>query len=288
MDIPDKDLLAPGHRGCAGCGASIAVKLALNALGENTVAISATGCLEVMTTPYPETSWEVPFIHVAFENSGAVASGVESALRIQGKDDVNVVAFGGDGGTVDIGLQSLSGAMERGHNMLYICYDNEAYMNTGIQRSGATPYGASTTTSPNGTASFGEDKPKKNMPMIMAAHGIPYVATASISYPEDFMKKVKKAAETKGPAYIHLQQPCTTGWGFKPEQTIQLGRLAVETGAWGLFEIENGEFRVTYRPQERKPVVEYLSAQKRFKHLDDEQIAIIQEFVDNQCEELGI
>ncbi|MBR7050442.1 MAG: pyruvate synthase subunit beta, partial [Methanobrevibacter sp.] len=150
MDIPDKNLLAPGHRGCAGCGASIAVKLALNALGENTVAVSATGCLEVMTTPYPETAWEIPFIHVAFENSGAVASGVESALRIQGKDDVNVVAFGGDGGTVDIGLQSLSGAMERGHNMTYICYDNEAYMNTGIQRSGATPYGASTTTSPSG------------------------------------------------------------------------------------------------------------------------------------------
>ena len=147
VDIPDKNLLAPGHRGCAGCGASIAVKLALNALGENTVAISATGCLEVMTTPYPETAWEVPFIHVAFENSGAVASGVESALRIQGKEDVNVIAFGGDGGTVDIGLQSLSGAMERGHNMTYICYDNEAYMNTGIQRSGATPFGATTTTS---------------------------------------------------------------------------------------------------------------------------------------------
>ena len=158
VDIPDKNLLAPGHRGCAGCGASIAVKLALNALGENTVAISATGGLEVMTTPYPETAWEVPFIHVAFENSGAVASGVESALRIQGKEDVNVIAFGGDGGTVDIGLQSLSGAMERGHNMTYICYDNEAYMNTGIQRSGATPFGATTTTSPMGSASFGEDE----------------------------------------------------------------------------------------------------------------------------------
>lgn len=215
-----------------------------------------------MTSPYPETAWEIPWMHVAFENAGAVASGVESALRIQGKDDVNVVAFGGDGGTVDIGLQSLSGAMERGHNLTYICYDNEAYMNTGIQRSGATPYGASTTTSPNGSGSFGEDKPKKDMPMIMAAHGIPYVATASIAYPEDFVNKVKKAAEIKGPAYIHLHQPCTTGWGFASEKTIEMGRLAVETGSWILYEVENGEFNITYRPDERKPVKEYLAPQK--------------------------
>ena len=192
MEVPEIELLAPGHRGCAGCGASIGVRLALKVLGKNTVAISATGCLEVMTTPFPESAWEIPFIHVAFENSAAVASGVERALKAQGKEDVNVVAFGGDGGTVDIGLQALSGAMERGHNMLYICYDNEAYMNTGIQRSGATPYGASTTTSPAGNVSFGKTETKKNMPLIMAAHGIPYVATASIAYPEDYMKKVKK------------------------------------------------------------------------------------------------
>lgn len=288
MKIPEEEFLASGHRGCAGCGASIGVRLALKALGKNTVAVSATGCLEVMTTPYPETAWEIPWIHVAFENAGAVASGVESALRIQGKDDVNVVAFGGDGGTVDIGLQSLSGAMERGHNFTYICYDNEAYMNTGIQRSGATPYGATTTTSPKGSASFGEDKPKKNMPMIMAAHGVPYVATASIAYPEDFMKKVKKAAEVDGPAYIHLNQPCTTGWGYDSSKTIEIGRLAVETGSWILYEIENGEFKITYRPSERKPVKDYLSQQKRFRHLDDEHIAKIQEYVDNQCAELGL
>ncbi len=288
MEIPKEELLAPGHRGCAGCGASIAVRLALKALGKNTVAISATGCLEVMTTPYPETAWEIPWIHVAFENAGAVASGVEAALRIQGKDDVNVIAFGGDGGTVDIGLQSLSGAMERGHNLTYICYDNEAYMNTGIQRSGATPYGATTTTSPKGKDSFGEEKPKKNMPMIMAAHGIPYVATASIAYPEDFMKKVKKAAEIDGPAYIHLNQPCTTGWGYDSSKTIEMGRLAVETGSWILYEIENGEFNITYRPTERKPVAEYLKPQKRFRHLDDEHIEKIQEFVDNECAELGL
>ena len=172
--------------------------------------------------------------------------------------------------------------------MTYICYDNEAYMNTGIQRSGATPFGATTTTSPKGSASFGEDKPKKNMPMIMAAHGIPYVATASIAYPEDYVKKVKKAAETKGPAYIHLQQPCTTGWGFGSDKTIEMGRLAVETGSWILYEIENGEFEITYRPEERKPVKEYLAPQKRFRHLDDELIEKIQKYVDAECEELGL
>ena len=288
MEISDKEFLAPGHRACAGCGATIGVRLALKVLGENTVAVSATGCLEVITTPYPETSWEIPWMHVAFENAAAVASGVEAALKSQGKTDTTVVVFGGDGGTADIGLQALSGAMERGHNLIYICYDNEAYMNTGIQRSGATPYGASTTTSPHGKESFGEDKPKKNMPMIMAAHGVPYVATASISYPEDFMKKVKKAAEVDGPAYIHLQQPCTTGWGYNPSKTIELGRLAVETGSWILYEIEEGEFKVTYRPIQRKMVNEYLNAQKRFKHLTDLEKERIQSHVDAICIELKI
>jgi pyruvate ferredoxin oxidoreductase beta subunit len=288
MEIPEKEFLAPGHRACAGCGATIGVRLALKMLGENTVAISATGCLEVITTPYPETSWEIPWMHVAFENAAAVASGVESALKSQGKTDTTVVVFGGDGGTADIGLQALSGAMERGHNLIYICYDNEAYMNTGIQRSGSTPYGASTTTSPHGKESFGEDRPKKNMPMIMAAHGIPYIATASISYPEDFMKKVKKASEIEGPAYIHLQQPCTTGWGYNPKKTIELGRLAVETGSWILYEIEEGEFKVTYRPIQRRAVKEYLNAQKRFKHLTELEKERIQSHVDAVCNELKV
>ena len=288
MEIPEIELLAPGHRGCAGCGAALGVRLALKALGKNTVAVNATGCLEVMTTPYPETAWEIPWIHVAFENASAVASGVEKSLKMQGKGDANVVVFGGDGGTADIGLQSLSGAMERGHNITYICYDNEAYMNTGVQRSGSTPYGATTTTSPKGKNSFGEDKVKKNIPMIMAAQGVPSVATASIAYPEDFMKKVKKAAELDGPAYIHLNQPCTTGWGYPAEKTIELGRLGVETGFWVLYEIEDGDFKVTYRPSQRKPVREYLEAQKRFKHLDDEHKDNIQAYIDSVCAELKI
>ncbi len=213
---------------------------------------------------------------------------LKGLLKHREKDDVTVVAFAGDGGTADIGLQSLSGAMERGHNLIYICYDNEAYMNTGVQRSGATPYGASTTTTPHGEESFGENKPKKNIPMIMAAHGVPYVATASISYPEDFMMKVQKAKEVEGPAYIHLHQPCTTGWGYDSSKTIELGRLAVETGSWLLYEIVEGEFKITYRPLERKPVNVYLEAQKRFKHLADAEKEKIQNYVDEICAELKI
>lgn len=287
MEITEEEFFAPGHRACAGCGAVIGVRLALKVLGKNTIAVSATGCLEVISTPYPETAWEVPWIHVAFENAAAVASGVDAALKALGRKS-NVVVFGGDGGTADIGFQALSGAMERGQNIIYICYDNEAYMNTGVQRSGATPFGASTTTSPAGLKSFGEDKPKKNIPMIMVAHNIPYVATASISYPEDFMKKVKKASKIEGPCYIHLQQPCTTGWGYDPADTIELGRLAVETGAWVLYEVENGEFKVTYRPAQKKPLIEYLKAQKRFKHLKEEEVTMLQDYVDRTCSELGV
>ncbi|WP_455645282.1 pyruvate synthase subunit PorB [Methanosphaera sp.] len=286
--IDEREYLAPGHRACSGCGATIAVRLALKALGANTVAVSATGCLEVVTSPYPETAWEIPWIHVAFENAAAVASGVEEALKAQGKEDTNIVVFGGDGGTTDIGLQSLSGAMERQQNIIYICYDNEAYMNTGIQRSSSTPFGASTTTSPAGKISYGEDKPKKNMAMIMAAHGIPYVATASIAHPQDLMAKVKKASEIKGPAYIHVLQPCATGWGYAPEKTIKLGKLAVDTHSWILYEIDHGKLNITVKPSEKKPVIEYLKVQKRFRHLDEAHVEAIQDFVDQQSRELGL
>jgi pyruvate ferredoxin oxidoreductase beta subunit len=261
-------LLKPGHRGCAGCCDALAGKFVLDALGENTIVVSPTGCLEVFTTPYPESAWGVPWIHSLFENAAAVASGVEVALKALGKkNDTKIVAIGGDGATLDIGLQAISGAFERGHNFTYICVDNEAYMNTGVQRSGGTPLYASTTTSPAGRVSFGNPQHKKNMPAIMAAHGSPYVATASVAYAPDMIRKVKKAAEVKGPTYVHVHAPCCTGWRFEGSKTIEVGKLAVETAMWPLYEMENGVVTNVRKLKNRKPVEEYLKAQGRFKHL---------------------
>jgi pyruvate ferredoxin oxidoreductase beta subunit len=283
-EVSEEELFASGHRGCAGCGNVITVRLALKASGKNVVVVSPTGCTEVISTPYPETSWRVPWIHANFENAGAVASGISDALKVllrkgKIKSKPKVIAVAGDGGTVDIGFQALSGAMERGHDMLYICVDNEAYMNTGVQRSGATPYGAYTTTSP-----LGQDTPKKDMPNIIAAHRIPYVATASVSLPLDFMEKVKRAVSIEGSSYIHVLAPCPTGWGFPGEKTVELGRLAVDTGMWILYEILNGELKVTYKPTTKIPVKEYLKTQKRFKHLSDELIEKIQRDIDERWE----
>jgi len=286
LPIPEEELLAPGHRACAGCGSALCVRLCLKALGKNTIVVTSTGCIEVTTTPYPETAWKVPWIHVAFENAAAVASGVERALKALGKDDVTVAVFAGDGGTVDIGFQALSGMVERGHNVVYICYDNEAYMNTGVQRSGATPPYAATTTTPAGKVWRGEMRPKKDVPRIMVDHGVPYVATACVSFPQDLIKKVKKAKKVDGPAYVHVLCPCPPGWGYDSSETIEIGELAVETGMWVLYEVEDGEFRLTYRPKERKPVEEYLKRQKRFQHLTEDEIEEIQRMVDEQWEEL--
>jgi len=285
-EVSDEELFAPGHRGCAGCGCTVAMRLALKAAGRNVIVTHATGCMEVISSPYPETAWRVPWIHVAFENSAAVASGVEAALRALGRKDVKVIAFGGDGGTVDIGFQALSGALERGHDFVYICYDNEAYMNTGIQRSGATPYGAATTTSPAGKRSFGNKTFKKDMPRIAAAHGIPYVATASVAFPLDYMEKVRKALSIEGPAYVHVHASCTPGWGIASEKSIEVARLAVDSGMWILYEIEHGKARVTYKPTVKRPVAEYLRMQKRFRHLTDEHIAVLQRYVDERWEEV--
>ncbi len=286
-EVSNDELFAPGHRGCAGCGCTVAMRLALKVAGDNTVATHATGCMEVISSPYPETAWRIPWIHVAFENSAAVASGVEAALKALGKKDkVNVIAFGGDGGTVDIGLQALSGAMERGHDMLYICYDNEAYMNTGVQRSGATPYGASTTTSPPGSQSIGNDRPKKDMPQIIAAHNVPYVATASIAFPLDYMAKVEKALQVKGPSYIHIHASCTPGWGIPSDKGIEIPRLAVDSGMWVLYEIVNGDTRVTYKPAKKQSVKSYLKMQKRFKHLDEPAIEQIQAEIDKNWDKI--
>ena len=297
----EEDLFKPGHRACPGCGAALAIKYTLEAAGPNTIIVASTGCMEVCTTPYPESAWGVSWIHNLFENAAAVASGIEVAYRafqMKGKrgymnhDDVNFIVFAGDGATFDIGTRSLSGMMERGHDVLYICYDNEAYMNTGVQRSGSTPYGASTTTSPPGRGSFGKDKMKKDMPAFAAAHGCKYIATATIGYPEDFKRKVRRALKLKGPKYIQVLCPCPTGWHSKPEETVKLGRLAVETGLYPVFERVNGKITDVKRPPERKPVEKYLELQGRFKHLfkmdgGDRIIKRIQEVADSNAERYG-
>lgn len=261
-------LFSPGHGLCAGCGVPIIVKNILAEAGKNTIVVNSTGCLEVATTEYPRTAWDVPWVHVAFENAAAVASGIEAAMKAMGKK-ANIICFGGDGGTADIGLQALSGMVERGHNVLYVMYDNEAYMNTGIQRSGATPYGAWTTTSEVGKANpIGNARPKKPVANIIAAHRAKYVATANIAFFQDFKKKVRKALSFDGPRFLHTISTCPTGWRADPSKTIEIIRLATETGLFPLWECEDGkEIKITYKPKEFKPIEEYLKMQGRFKHL---------------------
>lgn len=293
-DLPREEYFASGHRLCQGCPEAIIARLVTKVLGPNLIVVTPTGCLEVSTSVYPETAWKIPWIHVAFENAAAVASGVEAAIRaLQRKGlkykgrKIHVVAIAGDGGTADIGLQALSGALERGHDFVYICMDNEAYMNTGIQRSGATPLKAWTTTTPVGSKWRGKLQLKKDIPAIAAAHGIPYVAVASISHLKDFAYKVKKAAEIDGPAYIHVQAPCPTGWRFDSSKTIEVARLGVLTGMWVLYEIECGVFKVTVPVPQRRPVEDYLMLQGRFRHLTKEEIEEIQRYVDEQVEKVN-
>jgi pyruvate ferredoxin oxidoreductase beta subunit len=265
-------LLTAGHRMCSGCGAPIVVKMALLASDCPVIATSSTGCLEVSTCISDYTAWKIPWMHSAFENSAATLSGIETmyrSLKKQGKIDkeIKFISFSGDGGTYDIGFQSLSGAMERCHDMLYICYDNGAYMNTGIQRSGATPLGADTTTCPAGSVVPGKLQERKDLTKIMAAHGIPYVAQASPSHWSDLMKKVRKALEIKGPKFMNIIAPCNRGWRSASNDAILLSRLAVETCWWPLYEVENGVTRITVKPKEKKPLVDFLKPQGRFKHL---------------------
>ena len=286
--VTKEEYFAPGHRACLGCAEALAVRLACKALGRNVIIVSATGCMEVIASVLPTTSWRVPWIHTLFENTGAVASGIEAGLRAmtrKGKRQdkkAKVAVMAGDGGTSDIGLQALSGALERGHDLLYICLDNEAYMNTGIQRSSATPYGASTTTAPAGTRSIGQVTWKKNMPAIAAAHDIPYVATACPSYPFDLMDKVAKAAAVHGPTYFHILSVCPTGWGCAPDLAIKMGRLAVQTRMFPLYEIENGQYKLGPGGARPHPVTEYLGLQRRFRHLSEETIKEIQRRVDEE------
>ncbi|TDB36847.1 MAG: pyruvate ferredoxin oxidoreductase [Actinobacteria bacterium] len=270
-----EDRLEGGHRLCAGCGASVAVRQVLLGAGVEPVVVGcATGCLEVSTTIYPYSSWKTPFIHNAFENSAATISGVEAAfkgLKAAGKipadKKIKFVAFGGDGGTYDIGLQSLSGAMERGHDMVYVCYDNGAYMNTGIQRSSATPKGAWATTSQVGAAQQGKQQRRKDLTQIMAAHNIPYVAQASISHWKDLTTKAEKAFAVEGPAFLNVFAPCPRGWRIPFDTTVEIAKSAVQTGYWPLYEVEDGVWRQTVKVMNRKPVVEFLKPQGRFKHL---------------------
>jgi len=292
--ITKKEYFTPGHRACQGCAEALAVRLVAKALGKNVVVACATGCMEIVSSPLPFTNWKVPWIHVAFENAAAVASGAEAgtkALIRKGKlTDKGTVFLGmaGDGGTSDIGLQALSGAFERGHNFVYVCYDNEAYMNTGIQRSSATPFGAATTTSPAGKLKPGQVTWKKNMPEIAVAHNIPYVATACSSYPFDLIKKVEKAARIQGPAYVHILSICPTGWRLPPDKAIWIGRLAVETGVFPLYEVEQGKYRITQDVGELRPVKEYLKPQGRFRHLTDELIEDIQKRVTEEYNKLKV
>lgn len=265
--------LAPGHRLCAGCGESIVVRQILSAVEGPVVVGTSTGCLEVSSTPYPYTSWRVPWIHTAFENVSSTIGGAEAMYRSlvrQGKMEekgIKFIAFGGDGATYDIGLQFLSGALERGHRFLYVCLNNEAYMNTGIQRSSATPLGAWTTTSPVGKVIPGKAQHRKDLTAIVAAHGIPFVAQAAPCFWRDLMTKVQRALAADGPSFINVLSPCPRGWRHEAEETIALSRLAVETCIWSLYEVVDGVWKLNYRPRVKKPITDWLASQGRFSHL---------------------
>lgn len=287
------DTLVSGHRACQGCGEVLALRLLTKALGRDFMAVSATGCMEVCTTPFPQSAWEVPWLHIAFENAAAVASGVDAGnaiLRRKGKlpdKRIPVVAIGGDGATADIGLQALSGALERYHeNFTYVCLDNEAYMNTGVQRSSATPFGASTTTSPAGKFSTGQSTWKKNMPAIAAAHNIPYVATASPAFHLDMMNKIRRAVAIPGPAYIHVYAPCPTGWRMKPELSVESARLAVNSRIFPLYEIIDGQYIINRKVDNPIPVADYFKAQGRFRHLTEENLSCITARINDEYEHL--
>lgn len=281
-----EELLAPGTRTCAGCGAAIAIRMVLRAIqkevGKNFIVCNATGCIEVATTPYPETSWRIPWIHCAFENVSAVATGVSNAMKYLNKD-TKVIAIGGDGSTFDIGFGSLSAMLERNEDVLYVCYDNEAYMNTGVQRSGATPLYTNTTTTPVGEKIKGNLKRKKELVKIAAAHKI-YAASTTIWNFKDLENKVRKALRINGAKYLQIFAPCPTGWGIPEEKAVEIARLAVNTGIYGVYEIENGEIKLNFKPSKRLPVIEYLKVQKRFKHLTKEQIDEFQNEVNKEWE----
>jgi pyruvate ferredoxin oxidoreductase beta subunit len=288
MDLPEEEYIYPGTRACAGCGMALIYRIALKALGLKTIVTVPASCLTVLHGMQGFCSTKVSVYHTPFATTGAAASGILASLEDKGlEDDIQVLAFAGDGGTTDIGIQALSGAAERGTNFIYACYDNEAYMNTGVQRSGSTPLGVRTTTTPEGKLGH-----KKNMPKILEAHDIPYVATAIASYPLDLYEKFRRAKEIFGPKYFHILSPCPPGWGYEPKSTIMIGRLAVQTGFWPLYEVVNRKFILSkpsskyLDPSKRKPIEEYLKTQKRFKVITPQEVEVYKEYVDNIWKEI--
>ncbi len=276
-DIPDRDYMYSGHVACAGCGAAIAMRFFLKALGDKAVMVLPACCWSIIAGPYPQSTLQIPLIHTAFETGGAVASGVRAALDMQGDTETTVVTWAGDGGTFDIGFQALSGAVERNENFIYVCYDNEAYMNTGIQRSSSTPYGAWTTTTPGGEW---KRMRKKNIVEALVAHRIPYAATASIAYPEDLIRKVRKAKSINGSKFLHIFASCPTGWRLPSELSVKIARMAVQTNIFPLYEVEDGvNYTINHMPKGYL-VREYFKLQGRFKHLTDADLEEIQKMVD--------
>ncbi len=278
----DKEEYFYGHKACAGCGGSLAVRNVLKVLGQNSVAVLPAGCMSAVGFNFPQLCFSNNAIISTFAGTASMLTGIEAGLRAKGRTDFTAVGFAGDGGTADIGIQALSGAIDRSDNIIYICYDNEAYMNTGIQKSGLTPFGAKTTTTPAGHNVRGNIRPKKNMFEIAAAHDIPYAATATVGYMTDFLNKVKKASEIKGTKYIHVIAPCPTGWGVAVNETVDIAREIVDCGLWYLAEYENGEFTLTHDPKEFTDVSAYLRKQGRFRHLTNEDIAVITESRDKK------
>jgi pyruvate/2-oxoacid:ferredoxin oxidoreductase beta subunit len=283
-EIPEVELEYPGSVSCPGCGGALAMRYALKALGDNTIVVIPACCWSIIAGPFPYSSLKAPIFHTAFETAASLSSGVRGALDVMGKGDTTVMAWAGDGGTFDIGIQALSGAVERNEDFIYVCYDNEAYMNTGIQRSSATPWLAWTTTTP---AERPKEEPKKNIVEIMAAHRIPYTATATLAYPDDLIRKFQKAKGIRGSKFIHLLTPCPPGWKAEAKDMIKLCRLAVESKVFPLHEVERGEkYTITVWPKKFVPVSEYLKAQGRFRHLKPEDVEAIQAEVDRQWEKL--
>ena len=288
-----EDLFVSGHRACQGCGLALGVRHVLKATGKNVVVVTPTGCLETFSLTYGYSAWRVPFIHHLFENGPSVATGVAATLKSKGREDIRVVVMGGDGATFDIGFGAMSGMLERGEDVLYICFDNEAYMNTGGQRSGATPIYASTSTQPASTLTMGKVVEKKDLPAIVASHGVEYIATASIAYLKDLQKKVKKAMLYRGSRYIQVDTPCPSVWGFPSDMTLEVGRLGVQSGLVPLFEMEHGKITNVRKIKEKIPVLDYLKTQKRFKHLADHNLARnevirIQEKADANIDKYGL